>query len=89
LDWWCCYPTRLLRLSCRFTFDFLLDWLATHFFFWKNTRKCHAHFPFFFRSGASKWVGNLVGRPQQVCFSFESQHFNLFFVAVANLYFSF
>lgn len=78
-------PPSFLPVYIRFPFRLI----GNTFFFWKNTRKCHAHFPFFFRSGASKWVGNLVGRPQQVCFSFESQHFNLFFVAVANLYFSF
>ncbi len=74
-------PPSFLPVYIRFPFR-----LIGNTFFEKkkiiiiNMRKCHAHFPFFFRSGASKWIGNLVGRPQQVCFSFESQHFNFFFL---------
>ena len=73
LDWWRCYPTRFLRLSCRFTFDFLFFSFCFCFFVFFNfldlnnkKRESVMIIFLFFRSGASKWIGNLVGRPEQV-----------------------
>ena len=75
LDWWRCYPTRFLRLSCRFTFDFLFFSLLFCY---------HDHFPFLpqwsfqmdWKSGGTAWAGRL---PWQKIISFSKvKHFPLF-----------
>ena len=97
LDWWRCYPTRFLRLSCRFTFDFLFFSFCFCFFFnfldLNNKKRESVMIIFlFFRSGASKWIGNLVGRPEQVgylgrkIFHFRKSNISTFCFTFPNLF---
>lgn len=89
LDWWCCYPTRLLRLSCRFTFDFLLDWLATHFFFWKKYEKVSCSFSFFLPQWSFQMGWKSGGTASAGLFFIRKSTFQLFFFLLLLLIFTF